>query len=108
MKMKTSKGRAQPKPSQFDKDIDVHNLPDHWKDTKHEESGTAIEHLDVPTSIIDKWPLRQDEILNGPIQFTVGENIGSKIHEAEMAKIMPGTILSLDVDKWGPPHVMMT
>ena len=51
--------------------------------------------------MIGQWPLRQDEILKGPIQFKVGENVGSKLLEPEMPKIMPGTLLSLNVDKWG-------
>ena len=36
---------------------DIHNLPSHWKDTKHEPSGTAFAHLVVDAAIAAARPL---------------------------------------------------
>ena len=84
-------------------DLDIHELPEHWKDEKHEPTGTAPCHLEVSEAIIESRKIVPDDIVQGPIQFTVGTNSGEKIMIDEMAKLEACRLLSLDVDvdKWG-------
>ena len=78
---------------------DIQNLPNHWKDTKHEPSGSAFAHLQVEAAIAAARPLPPEDVIRGPFEFTIGENTGTVIPETEMAKLEACRILSLDVDK---------
>ena len=80
---------------------DIQNLPSHWKDTKHEPSGTAFAHLEVDAAIAAARPLLPEDVIRRPIEFLIGENTGAAILETEMAKLDACRILSIDVDKWG-------
>ena len=82
-------------------DIDVHNLPEHWTDEKHEPCGTAMAHLEVSEAVIASRPLRDQDVIRGPIQFTVGANTGAEMLEDAMIKLDSCRLLSLDIDKWG-------
>ena len=62
----------QPKPAVTSSEgefVDVHNLPPHWKDDKHELDGTAFEHLAVSEEVLKKDPIDPSAIVRGPIQF---------------------------------------
>ena len=81
--------------------MDIHNLPEHWTDTKHEPDGTSFEHLEVDSKVIESRYLPPEDVLEWPIQFVTGENVWNKLLVEEMSKIGPGTVFSLDVDRWG-------
>ena len=81
----TSGGKPEVEPSG---DLDIHELPEHWKDEKHEPTGTAPCHLEVSEAIIESRKIVPDDIVQGPIQFTVGANSGEKIMIDEMAKLL--------------------
>ena len=76
-------------------------MPEHWTDKKHEPPGTEHAHLEVDEGVVASRALAQAEIISGPIQFTVGENIGSRMLEEEMHKIDNKRLLSIEIDKWG-------
>ena len=82
-------------------DIDIHELPEHWKDEKHEPTVTAPCHLEVSEAIIESRKVMPDDVVKGPIQLTVSINSGENIMIDEMAKLETCRLLSLDVDKWG-------
>ena len=77
---------------------DIHNLPSHWKDTKHEPSGTAFAHLEVPAATAAARPLLPEEVIRGSIEFIIGEKTGAPILEDEMAKLDACRMISLDVE----------
>ena len=66
---------------------DIHNLPSHWKDTKHDPSGTAFAHLEVDAAIAATRPLLPEDVARGQIKFVIGEITGAAILETEMAKL---------------------
>ena len=81
-------------------DLDIHELPEHWKDEQHKPTGTAPCHLEVSEAIIESRKIVPDDIVQGPIPFTVGDTSGQKIMIDEMAKLEACRLLSLDIDKW--------
>ena len=68
-------------------DIDIHELPEHWKDEKHDPTGTAPCHREASEAIIESRKVMPEDVVQGPIQFTVGINSGEKIMINEMAKL---------------------
>jgi hypothetical protein len=92
---------AGPKPEAPEAGIDIHNTPDHWKDGNHEEAGTAMSHLEIDEATIASRQVLQSDLVDGPIQFTAGPNIGVQILGNEMSRLEGCRLLSLDMDKWG-------
>ena len=58
-------------------EINIHNLPEHWVDKKHEPDGTSFCHLDVPEAASDQDITKLKNIIKGPIQFSTGANVGA-------------------------------
>ena len=82
-------------------EMDIHSIPEHWKDEKHEVDGTAMAHLEIAEAVIASRRVLQSDLVDGPIQFTVGPNIGAQTLKTEMARLDGCRLLSLDMDKWG-------
>ena len=78
---------AGPKPEAPQAETDIHSVPEHWKDETHEAAGTAMAHLEIAEAIIASKPVLQSDLVDGPIQFTVGPNIGAQILESEMSRL---------------------
>ena len=76
-------------------------MSSHWVDEKHEPAGTSIEHVEVSKEAIASRKLLPEEIVQGPIQFVVGNNNGAQVLEDEVLKLESCRLVSLDVDKWG-------
>ena len=85
--------------NQAETGVDIHNIPEHWRDEKHEPNGTSMGYLEIGEAIIASRRVLQADLVDGPIQFTVGVNIWAKFFESEMTRIDGCRILSLDVDK---------
>ena len=59
--------------------VDIHDLHSHWQDDKHEPDGTDFGHIAVEPKVISANPLTPEQIIQGPLQFTTGVNIGANI-----------------------------
>ena len=75
---------AGPKPEAPEAGIDIHNIPEHWRDEEHEEAGTAMSHLEIDEATTARRQVLRSDLVDGPIQFTVGPNIGVQILGDEM------------------------
>ena len=68
---------------------------------KHEANGTSMAHREIDEAIIASRQVLQSDLVDGPIQFTVGPNTGAQILESEMSRLAGCRVLSPDMDKWG-------
>ena len=92
----------QPKPAVIsDEVVDLHNLPPHWRDDKHELDGTSFEHLDVPENVLRKEQLSPSDVVRGPIQFSIGANIGATTLVEQLEELEIKMLSSLTKDQWG-------
>ena len=76
-------------------------MPAQWVDEKHGPAGTSIEHIEVSEEAIASRNQLSEEVIQGPIQFVVGNNNGAQVLEDEMLKFESCRLMSLDADKWG-------
>ena len=97
---------AGPKPEAPEAGIDIHNIPEHWKDEKHEETCAAMAHLEIDEATMASRQVLQANLVDGPIQFTVGPNIGVQILGNEMSRLEGCRLLSFDMDKWLKDHLL--
>jgi hypothetical protein len=58
-------------------------------------------HLEISEAVIASRQVLQADLVDGPIQFTVGPNVGVQILTTEMSRLEGCRLLSLDMDKWG-------
>ena len=58
-------------------------------------------HLEITEAVIASRQVLQTDLVDGPIQFTVGPNVGVQILNTEMSRLEGCRLLSLDMDKWG-------
>ena len=68
-------------------EIDIHNIPEHWEDEKHEATGTSMAHLEIDEAVIASKQVLQSDLVDGPIQFTVGPTIGVQFLDNEMSRL---------------------
>ncbi len=78
---------AGPKPEAPVAEFDIHDIPEHWRDDKHETTGTAMAHLEIAEAVIASRPVLHSDLVDGPIQFTVGPNVGVEILNTEMSRL---------------------
>ena len=57
-------------------------------------------HLEIDEAIMASRQVLQSDLVGGPIQFTVGPNIGAHLLESEMSRLEGCRLLSPDMDKW--------
>ena len=83
--------------------VDIHNIPSHWQDDKHEPDGKDFWHIAVEPKVISANPLTPEQIIQGPLQFTTGVNIGAITLEEQMGEIENRILRlgSLTTDQWG-------
>ena len=67
---------AGPQPKSPDSEFNIHDLPDHWRDDKHEATGTSMTHLEISEAVIASRQVLPSDLVDGPVQFTVGPNTG--------------------------------
>ena len=82
-------------------EVDIHNVPELRKHEKHEANGTSMAHLEVEEASIASRQVLRVDLVDGPIQFTVGPNAGAQLLESEMSRPEGCRLLSLDTDRWG-------
>ena len=58
-------------------------------------------HLEIAEAVIASRQVLHSDLVDGPIQFTVGPNVGVEILNTEMSRLEGCRLLSLDMDKWG-------
>ena len=71
-----------PKPEAPSAELDIHSLPEHWKDDTHEATGTEVAHLEIAEAVIASRQVLPSDLVDGPIHFTVGPNVGAQILSA--------------------------
>ena len=76
-------------------------MPSHGKDEKHEPIGPDTAHLEISEAVIASRQVLRKDLVDGPVQFTVGANTGAQLLENEMTRLEGCRLLSLDMDKWG-------
>ena len=67
--------------------VDIHNLPEHRRDEKHKPNGTSMGHLEIGEASIASRRVFQADLVDGPIQSTVGVNVVAQLFESEMTCI---------------------
>ena len=87
--------------------VDIHSIPSHWKDEKHEPTGTDTAHLEINEAVIASRQVLRKDLVDGPVQFTVGANTGAQLLDNEMTRLEGCRLLSLDMDKWERSRAMM-
>ena len=67
--------------------VDIHNLPSHWQDDKHEPDGTDFGHIAVEPRVISANPLTPEQMIPGGLRFTSGVNVGANTLVEQMEQI---------------------